>query len=369
MARSFVHRREAGLERFVLVENHIDRPDLSDVTSVTVVVGPTTVYSTASDSGPVRWNTSETGRGEIIALVPTAAFTANSYSATITIYSPTYPGGLAWATKTIPVGDAAFFGQGGEQREQCEVCGRWFPVSKLIRQTHILRRQAKANYLKWSRYWVGNYWNLQNDVDYLGEVSMGRSTFYHKIHPYKNANAAGGCCSFWGSDELWINEGIDLSSFSQVLVRGRFGTHHTTRKPGLTIEFGAYHWTWPGPVIDRYVFGTRTGVDGNTAFVVNDLSGVPAGHRDAMNIFFKVTTYDDQQIWWGENFRVQKDEDSPGMTTAISKGAAISDSFLMKTYGKMVVCPDHRMHFEKQVNEYATTFDPVDVIDDEDEEF
>lgn len=369
MARSFVHSREAGLERFVLVENHIDKPDLSDVTSVTVVVGPTTVYSTASDSGPVRWNTSETKRGEIIALVPTSAFTEESYEATITIYSPTYPGGLAWATVEIPVGTSAYFGQGGEHREQCEVCGRWFPVTQLIRQTHILRREARDNHLKWSRYWVGSYWNLQNGVDYLGEVSMGRSKYYSRPHPFKNATPADGCHSFWGSDELWINEGIDLSSFSQVLVRGRFGTHQATKKPGLTIEFGAYHWEWPGPVIDRYVFGTRTGVDGNTAFVVNDLSGVPVGHRDAMNIFFKVTTYDDQQVWWGENFRVQKDVSEPGMTTAIAKGTPIDDAFLMKTYGKMVVCQDHRLHMEKQVNEYSTEFDQIDVVEDEDEEF
>ena len=67
--------------------------------------------------------------------------------------------------------------------------------------------------------------------------------------------------------------------------------------------------------------------------------------------------------------RVQKDATEPGMTTAIATGAPVDDAFLMKRYGKMVVCPDHRMHLEKQVNEYSTTFDQIDVVEDEDEEF
>ena len=67
--------------------------------------------------------------------------------------------------------------------------------------------------------------------------------------------------------------------------------------------------------------------------------------------------------------RLQKDKSAPGMTSALSQGAPIDDGFLMKTYGKMAVCPDHRQHMEKQVNEYQTEFDTVDTVEDEDEEF
>jgi len=366
MARTFVHVRIAGLDRFALKENHIDAPDLSDVTAVTVEVGATAVYSTASDSGPVRWNTSETKRGEIIALVPTANFTGNNEEATITITSPTYPGGLAWATQRIAVTDASYFGQGGVNREQCQVCGRWFDVTDLIRQIQILRRNARANYLYSSRY---NDTNWEVGTDYLGPVSMGMSTHYWKVHPYKNANMAGGAHSFWGDGEIEAKDTIDFSSFTTALLRGRFGTHQMTKKPGLTVEFGAYHDQQIPKLRTRYSFGTLTGIETQTAFITNDLSAIDPGHLSALAPFFKVTTYDDQQVWWAEGFRLQKDETAPGMTTAVSKGAPVDEAFLMKRFGTVVVCPDHRMELEKQVNEYEPSFDDVETVETEEQEF
>jgi len=365
MARSLVHARDGGLEHFILRENQIDSPSLADVTSITIQVGSTTVYSTASDDGPVRWNTSETKRGEILALVPTAGFTDNSALAQVTIYSPTYPAGLLWATLTIPVGTPAFFGQGGEHGDQCEVCGGWFPVSELIRQTHILRREARDNQLYYSRYSSAG-WNI--DTDALGDVSQGRSRMYWKIHPYKNANVADGHESFWGDGELVAKDTVDLSAFTTALMRGQFGTHQTTRKPGLDIEFGFYYDYGGGSEV-RYSLGTRQDVEGNLAWITDDLSSISPGHIAALSAFYNVTTYDDQQIWWVENMRLQKDATEPGLTTALSTGSPIDDSFLMKTYGKMVVCPEHRLHMEKQVNEYQNTFDGVDVVENEDEEF
>ncbi|MHC4370698.1 MAG: hypothetical protein ACYSW8_24070 [Planctomycetota bacterium] len=364
MARSLVHHR-AGLDHFLLRENHYDSVDLSDVTSVTVQVGSTTVYSTAYNSGPVRWNTSETKRGEIVALVPTAGFTTDSALAQITIYSPTYPAGLLWATLTIPVGDAAFFGQGGEHREQCDVCGRWFPVAQLIRQTHILRREARDNALYYSRY-DSEGWEI--DTDALGDISQARSRVYWKVHPYKNANMADGAQSFWGDGELVAKDAIDLSAFTSLLMRGRFGTHQATLKPNVDIEFGFYY-DYGGAGEVRYALGTREDIEGKTAWITDDLSSISPGHLSALKAFYKVTTYDDQQIWWVENMRVQKDATEPGLTTAIAAGAPIDDAFLMKTYGKTVVCQDHRLHMEKQVNEYQTTTDTVEVVENEDEEF
>lgn len=366
MARSFVHRREAALDHFILTENQIDRADLSTVTAITVKVGSTTVYSTAYNDGPVRWNTSELGQGELVALVPTSGFSEDNEDATITITSPTYPGGLAWATKAIPVGEASYFGQGGEHREQCEVCGLWFPVTKLIRQTHILRRDARDNALVYSRYNADN-WALTG-ADFLGAVSQGRSTMYWKVHPYKNANMAGGANSFWGDGEIVANDAIDLSTYTQALIRGRFGTHQTTAKPGLSIGFGFYY-DYGGGGETRYLLGTRNNIEGKTAWIVDDLSSIDPGHLSALKVFYDIDTYDDQQIWWVENMRVQKDASAPGMTSAWSAGAAIDDSFLMTTYGKMVVCPEHRLGFEKQVNEYQPTFDQVDVVETEDQEF
>jgi len=363
MARSFVHLRNAGLERFALKENVIDPADLSLYTHARVVVGSTTVYSTASDSGPVRWGTSETKPGEIIALVPTSGFTGNNELASIDIGT----GGpwLRWATQRIAVTDASYFGQGGVNREQCQVCGRWFDVTDLIRQIQILRRNARANYLYSSRY---NDTNWQVDTDYLGPVSMGMSTAYWKVHPYKNANMAGGAHSFWGDGELVAKDTVDLTSFTTALLRGRFGTHQMTKKPGLEVEFGFYY-DYGGGGETRYSFGSKTGIETQTAFITNDLSAIDPGHIAALQAFYKITTYDDQQVWWAEGFRLQKDETAPGMTTAVSKGAPVEEAFLMKRFGTVVVCPDHRMELEKQVNEYEPSFDDVEVVDTEEQEF
>lgn len=365
MARSLVHSRDGGLDRFILKENQIDSPDLSDVTAVTVTVGATAVYSTASDDGPVRWSTSEARRGEIISLVPTAGFTSDNETATINITSPTYPGGLDWASLTIPVGTPSYFGRGGEHREQCNVCGRWFRVSELLRQTHIRRRHARDNYLYYGRYNTDG-WEI--DTDHLGEVSMGRSTVYWKVHTFKNANMAGGCHSFWGDGELVAKHEVDLSTFTTALLRGRFGTHQMTIKPGLTIEFGFYYDYGGGGEV-RYSLGTRTDVEGDLTWLVDDLSSISGGHLSALKAFFKVTTYDDQQIWWGEHFRLQKNASAPGFTTAVSSGAPIDDAFQMKTFGKTVVCPDHRDRMPKQINEYQPEFDSVETVENEDEEF
>lgn len=363
--RTFVHVRMAGLDRFRLAADRFTYPDLSDVTSVTVVVGSTTVYSTASDDGPVRWNTSETKRGEIVALIPTAGFTANQETASITIYSPTYPAGLLWASATISVGDGAYFGQGGENREQCNVCGKWFPVTELVRQVQIRRRNARANYLYSSRYTTDN-WEI--DTDALGPTSMGLSTIYWKVHTLKNANLAGGANSFWGDGELVAKDTIDLTAFTTALLRGRFGTHQATRNPGLSVEFGFYY-DYGGGSETRYSIGTKTDVQGSTVFETDDLSAISPAHIAALQAFYKVTTYDDQQIWWGEAFRLQKDETALGMTTAVSKGTPVDESFKMKNFGALVVCPEHRMFLEKQVNDYQPTFEEVNIVETEDQEF
>ena len=363
MSRTFVHSQKGGLQQFILKDG-FDSPDLADVTAVKVDVGSVAVYSTAHDDGPVRWNTSETRRGEVIALVPMVSFTADHEDATITITSPTYPGGLAWATKTIPVGTSAFMGSAGKYTEQCDICHKWFPVQDLIRQIQTRRIDPGANFLPWSRF---NDTGWQVDTDELGEVSMGRPRWYWKVHPYKGANIAGGAASFWGDGELVAKETIDLSAFTTALLQGTFGTHQATVKPFLGVEFGFYY-DYGGGGETRYVIGTWTGVEGKQVWVADDLSGIAGGHLAALQAFFKVTTYDDQQTWWGESFMVQKDVAKPGMTNVPTRGVAISRTPAAVYLGKTVVCPADYEQLQKQVNEYEPSFDGVDVVDDEDQE-
>lgn len=364
MARSFLHAQKGGLQQFILKDG-FDSPDLSDVTAVTVEVGAVAVYSTSHDGGPVRWDTSETRRGEIVALVPMVSFTADHEDATITITSPTYPGGLEWATKAIAVGTGSFMGSGGKYTEQCDVCHGWFPVEELVRQIQVRRIEKAANYLPWSRFNDAG-WTV--DTDDLGEVSMGRPRWHWKVHPYAGANIVNGAASFWGDGEIVSKDAINLTSFTKYLMQGTFGTHQTTVHPSLTVEFGFYY-DYGGGGEERQVMGTWTGVEGQQAWVSDDM-WYPAGFfdADAVHAFFKVTTYDDQQIWWGESFRVQKDVSKPGMTNVPTSGSERILDPAEKYLGKTVVCREHWERLPKQINEYDPSFDSVETVDDEDQE-
>ena len=366
MAKTFIHSQKGGLQQFILKDG-FDSPDLSNLTDVTIDVGAVTVYSTAHDSGPVRWNTSETRRGEIMALVPMMSFSADHEDATIAIEGPTYPEGKAWATKAIPVGESSFMGSAGKYTEQCDVCHKWFPVEDLVRQIQVRRIEAAANYLPWSRFNDAG-WTV--DTDALGEVSMGRPRWYWKVHPYKGANMTNGAASFWGDGELVAVDAIDLSAFTSALLQGTFGTHQATVKPFLEVELGFYYNYDYGTELyeARYPIGSWSGVEGKQVWIVDDLSGVSGGHLGALQAFFKVTTFDDQQSWWGESFRVQKDVSEPGMTNVQTRGSAIIRTPAAKYLGKTVVCPDDYERLKKQVNEYEPSFDGVEVVDDEDQE-
>jgi hypothetical protein len=364
MARTFLHHQKAGLQQFILKDG-FSSVGLADVSDIQIDVGAVTVFSTAHDSGPVRWNTSETRMGEIMALVPMVSFTENNAPATVVIDGPTYPpGGITYGPKTIAVGEGSFMAAAGTYYDQCDGCGIWFPVEQLIRQLKIREVRPAANYLPWSRF---NNEGWQVDTDELGEVSMGRSRWFHKIHPYAGSMVAGGAGSFWGDGLLVSNDTIDVAAFSTALLSGIFGTHQTTKKPFLDIEFGVYY-DYGGGSETKYVFGTGSGVDGKRVWAVNDLSGVDGGHVGALQPYFDVTTHDDQQIWWAESLRVQKDVLQPGMTTVETKGVARIKEFNAAFLGSGVACEECYDVLKKRVNEYRPTVDQFEIVDVEDQE-
>jgi hypothetical protein len=363
VARSFLHAQKGGLQQFILKDG-FDCPDLSDATAVTVEVGAVAVYSTSHDGGPVRWNTSETRRGEIIALVPMASFTTDHEDATITIDLEGEGDPIVWATKAIPVGTGSFMGSGGKYTEQCDVCHGWFPVEELVRQIQVRRIEGAANYLPWSRFNDAG-WTV--DTDDLGEVSMGRPRWYWKVHPYAGANIVNGAATFWGDGELVSKDIIDGSSSSFLLLQGTFGTHQTTVKPFLDVELGFYY-DYGGGSEERYVIGSWSGVDGRQVWGSRDVSDGFWDNIDSVRAFFKVTTYDDQQLWWAESFRVQKNVSKPGMTNVPTAGSERILAPAEKYLGKTVVCREHWERLPKQINEYQPSFDGVKTVDDENQE-
>ena len=65
-----------------------------------------------------------------------------------------------------------------------------------------------------------------------------------------------------------------------------------TKKPGLDIEFGFYY-DYGGAGETRYSLGTREDIEGNTAWIADDLSSIAGGHLSDLKAFYKISTYDD----------------------------------------------------------------------------
>lgn len=361
--RTFIHHQKAGLQQFIL-KNGFDSAGLVNVTDIQINVGSVTVYSTAHDDGPIRWNTSETRLGEIMALIPMASFDTDHELASVIITSPDYPGGLVWAEKTIPVGTPSFLAAAGVYTEQCDSCHLWFPVDELIRQMKIRQVNPGSNYIPWSRF---NNDGWQINTDELGEISMGRPRWAHTIHPYAGSNIEHGAASFWGDGLLVCKQTIDLSGFSDALLRGTFGMHQTTKHPGLNVEFGVYY-DYGGGNETKYQFGAWSGIDGKRVWASNDLSSIDPGHIQDLQPYFDVITHDDQQIWWGESFRLEKDMIKPDLTTIETKGAAEVKAFNPEFIGSGVACRGCYDRMGKQVNEYRPGFDRFDTVDVEDQE-
>lgn len=362
MARSVVHWGGAGLQHFLLKE-FMDPVDLSDVTQITIDAGETTVYSTAHDDGPIRWDISETRRGEVVALLPAAILDSTDLVTRLTTYSPTYPDGLVWPDLDIGQGDLEFIGAGGHYREQCQCCGRWFRADDLIRQIQIRRQTVGENYLPYSEYETGG-WTCSTTS--LGNVSMGKSTWRHKIHRTEGASMVDGAATFWGDGELVANSTIDISLWNRVLLSGNFGTHQATKEPFLDVELGFYNDY--GGAETKYVLATREHIDGMKVWVSSTLSPFNPTHLTALRPYFKVTTADDQQAWWGLHFMVQKDVEKPGMTHIPTYGGAVIHTEEKKVLGRTVVCRDCWEPLAKQIDEYAPGFDDLQIVENEDQE-
>lgn len=74
----------------------------------------------------------------------------------------------------------------------------------------------------------------------------------------------------------------------------------------------------------------------------------------------------------GERFRVQKDVSNPRETFyswVPTKGSPVVQDEKNKVYGMTVVCPDDWERFKKQVDEYKPSWDKIDTIEIEQQEF
>jgi hypothetical protein len=352
-----------GLYRFRLFSSAFEPLDLSAVTQVKLTRGSEIITESTPSSGSVRWAQSEFKTGEIVAKL-TDAFVAESGDATVNITSPTYPTGVDWGT--VEVGGAGeFVGGSGVFLEQCDICGKWFPIETLVRQIQVRRRSIAANYLTYSRY-ESSHWSCT--ATYLGEASMGRSRFRDVVDPEGGpSRIADGAASFWGDGLLIATNSIDASSWTTILIEGQFGVNQATTLGELNVKVGVVYD--PGGVGETYYEAADLDIVGGfRAWGALAVSAIAAGHRSALQAYFRVTTETGQQVWWGERFRVQKDESTPGMTWVPTKGSALVHTEDGKMLGRTVVCPDDWERLPKQVDDYRPDFDPVPIVDDENQE-
>ena len=352
-----------GLHRFRLFSSPYEPVDLSTATEVELYRDTYGFANPTPASGAIRWGQSEFKTGEIVSLLP-AGFKSNTGDVTVKFWSPDYPDGVVWGTCEIGSG-GEFVGGAGVYLEQCEVCGKWFDINTLVRQIQVRKRSIAANYLPYSRY-NATYWSCT--TDYLGEASMGRSRFRDVVDPGGGpSRMVDGAASFWGDGVLTSVDTIDVSSWSTVLVEGQFGTNQRTVQGGVDVAFGLVYD--PGGAEETfYGCGTFLSINGRRIFGYVAVAAIAAGHRAALNVYYNVTTATDQEVWWGERFRVQKDKTVPDMTWVPTQGTALIHTEEGKMLGRTVVCPKDWEKLPKQINDYSPDFDAVPRLEDENQE-
>lgn len=368
MARVIDCSWSGGLYRFRLWSSQYDPFDVSGVTAVRLTRGVVVVNDSAPVSGDVRWGQTEYYDNEIVAKL-SSSFIAAGGDVTVRITSPTYPTGLDFGTVDVGAG-GAFVAAAGVWVEQCDICGRWFDVNKLVRQLQIRHKYSGANYCHRSRY---NPAEWTASTDYLGDVSMGRPRWRHIVDPEDGAPSrmADGASSFWGDGNLTHDTAIDMSTWTNALVQGQFGFNQTTRLAEANVKAGLIYD--PGGAGETFYQAADLDiVGGQIVWGQIALSSVAVGHRSALHPHFIVTTETDQQVWWAERFRLQKDVTNPRDTFyshVETKGSPVIITTEGKQFGMTVVCPEDWEKFPKQVNEYEPSFDDIDTVDTEVQEF
>lgn len=366
MARSVEVIWAGGLYRFRLWQAAFDPYAVSGVTAVRLTRGSEVVNDSAPASGDVRWAQSEFYENEIVAKL-SSAFIAESGDVTVRITSPDYPSGVDWATVDIG-GSGAFVAAAGVWVEQCDICGLWFDVNSLVRQLQVRHRYAGTNYCDRSRY---NPAEWTCTAEYVGDVSMGRSRWRHVVDPTDGAPSrmADGASSFWGDGNLTHDTAIDMSAWTTALIEGQFGVNQVTKLSELSVSAGLIYD--PGGANETF-YPAVSSVDGGAVWGAITLSTIPAGRRSALHPQYRVTTQSGQQVWWAERFRVQKDVSTPRDTFYSwieTKGSPVVQTESDKVYGTTVVCPKDWERLKKQVNDYEPSFDKIDWIEEEKQEF
>ena len=363
MARLIEVSWAGGLHRFRLFSSPYEPLDLSTATSITLTRAAETLTSAAPATGSLRWGQSEYKTGEIAALV-TAAFLGASGDTTVTVTSPDYPLGEDWGTCEIGHG-GEFTGGSGVYLEQCDICGKWYDINKLVRQIQVRKRTVAANYLPYSRY-NATFWGCA--AQYLGESSMGRPRFRDVVDPNDGpSRMVDGAASFWGDGVLTSVDTIDVSTWAVALVEGQFGCNQRTAQGLLDVSIGLIYD--PGGVGETYYeAGSFLAANGRLLFGPVVVASVAAGHRSALHVQYRVTTETNQEVWWGERFRVQKDVVNPGMTWVPTKGVALVHTTEGKLLGRTVVCPEDWERLPKQIDDYRPSFDRVPTLEDENQE-
>lgn len=351
-----------GLHRFRLFSSPFEPVDLSTVTEIELKRDTYGFANNVPDSASIRWNQSEFKKGEVVALLPDG-FKEDTGLVKIQLYGPGQPNEV-FGTCEIGSG-GEFVGGSGVYLEQCDICGKWFDINTLVRQLQVRKRSIAANYLPYSRY-NSTYWNCT--TDYLGEASMGRSRFRDVVDPDGGpSRMVDGAASFWGDGVLTAIEQIDVQAWDTVLVEGQFGTNQRSVQGTLDVVIGLI-FDKGSPNEKFYQLGSFSGVNGRRVFGSISVSSIDPAHRPYVRAEYRITTATNQEVWWGERFRVQKDKTVPDMTWVPTKGTALVHTEEGKMLGRTVVCPKDWERLPKQIDGYRPNFDAVPTLEDENQE-
>jgi hypothetical protein len=120
---------------------------------------------------------------------------------------------------------------------------------------------------------------------------------------------------------------------------------------------------------NEYPILTLSGISGEKLRGTIAVADILAADRDALKLYFDITTEDGNNWWWGHFFQVTKDptrfDEMVFIPTAGSGKVYSTDA---KTLGKTVVCPRHWERLPKQIDDYRPAPDEVYVVEDENQE-
>lgn len=242
---------------------------------------------------------------------------------------------------------------------RCEVCGGWFPRTKLLRQLRAWMQHPGQNLLPYSEY-DSNGWSSTATSD--GNTVMGCRALESYVSIASDGTTTSelaGAPSFKGDGTLTASDTVDLSGLSgRVTMQAVFSPHHADCGDQYTVVFGVKKGGNSYPIAsDMAVAAKRV----RGAILV---STIDVADRSALTPYITVTAPDSDARWAVERIQLW-DWATYGDTYIRTTGTAVTRTSSSTVTGAVVVCPCCRDPRLDRVEDYQhEKYEPAEIAED-----